>query len=194
MIMHLNIARIYNQYWSIISSTTDWNCLFSILHNVTTCDTFRAFLIDCYWWWSFSQLYLFCHTLSYQTRLWKIGDEVFCICRQLKTIVLPKSGPPYIKNSVLCFGNKLEVIGKEAFSNCVALSGRIQLPDSVQHIDDCDFLFCHQLEHVTLPNSLRQINDYTFFNCKGLRTVDIPDSVISIGCQAFKVLFTPNIH
>ncbi len=89
----------------------------------------------------------------------------------LKTIILPES---------------IKSIGDYAFTNCLNLSGTLEIPASVTDtIGRQAFSYCSQLTGLKLSGS-KFIAQSAFQGCSGLTgTVIIPDSVVSIQAWAF---------
>ena len=82
-------------------------------------------------------------------------------------------------------GNCVTIIGNDAFSNQVYLSGSLTLPNSVITIGDSAFSKCDGLSALTLNNGLQTIGEKSFTYCTGFTSIVIPDTVTSIGLQAF---------
>ena len=98
-------------------------------------------------------------------------------------------------------------IGKEAFSNCHALTSvtlpnsvtdirfhgfqgsenlaSIDLPDNLTTIGGAAFYGCHALTDVTIPDSVTTMEDSVFANCGNLTNVVIGKNVKSIDYQTF---------
>ena len=77
-----------------------------------------------------------------------IPNELFCDCRQIVSIKLPKS---------------LTRIGGLAFSGCSCLTS-ITIPNSVTNIGDGAFQGCSSLTSITIPNSVTNIGASVFSN------------------------------
>ena len=89
----------------------------------------------------------------------------------LQTILLPKS---------------IKSIGEFAFTNCLNLTGTLEIPASVTDtIGRQAFSYCSQLTGLKL-SGVQYIDQFAFYNCSALSgTLTIPESVISIQAQAF---------
>ncbi len=98
-----------------------------------------------------------------------IGDDVFCFCTNLTSIVIPDS---------------VKSIGNGAFWCCESLIS-ITMPDSVKSIDEYAFYGCESLISITLPNGVTSICEGTFGDCYSLTSITIPDSVTVIDYGAF---------
>ncbi len=71
-----------------------------------------------------------------------IGDDAFCQCDKLVSVVIPES---------------VEVIGAEAFYGCSSLES-ITIPDLVTDIMDCAFAYCTNLSEVYIGGSVKYIS------------------------------------
>jgi len=83
----------------------------------------------------------------------------------------------------LCEG--LEVIGGEAFRDCISLK-RITIQSSVRSIGSLAFGGCEGLVEVKLCEGLEKIGDYAFFDCVSLRNIAIPPACRVVGVYAFE--------
>lgn len=72
-------------------------------------------------------------------------------------------------------GVTVRVIGKSAFSNCKVLN-MVNIPDTVNRIEEFAFENCTNLEVVYFPNNEFCIGDYAFRGCKKLIAVTYADS------------------
>ena len=79
----------------------------------------------------------------------------------------------------------LQVIGDEAFSNCMALQ-HLSVPSSVTKLGKYAFWGCIRLTVVRLHDGLEVIEACAFRNCMALQQVTIPPSVTKLGESAFK--------
>ncbi|MCQ2261364.1 MAG: fibronectin type III domain-containing protein, partial [Bacteroidales bacterium] len=80
--------------------------------------------------------------------------------------------------------HSVNVIDNSAFSGCINLTS-VTIPDSVTAIGDNAFYGCSGLTSITIPNSVTSIGNSAFSYCSGLADVNIPNSVTSIGSSAF---------
>ena len=80
--------------------------------------------------------------------------------------------------------NSVTSIGEHAFGGCSNLTSVI-IPNSVTSIGNYAFSGCTGLTSVTIPNSITTIADHAFKDCRNLTSVIIPDSVTWIGKYAF---------
>lgn len=75
-------------------------------------------------------------------------------------------------------------IAEWAFLGCEGLVS-IDIPNSVQYIDNYAFNECYNLTSIDLPNSVTNIGDAAFQYCIGLTSLSIGKSVNTIGSDAF---------
>ena len=61
----------------------------------------------------------------------------------------------------------------------------VEMPNTVEYIDDGAFLDCSRLENISLSNKIVTIGKICFEGCSMLKEIDIPDSVVSMGDNAF---------
>ena len=80
-------------------------------------------------------------------------------------------------------------IGDYAFFSDVAFLKTLQFADSVVEVGRKLFEECTSLEHVTLSKNLKAIPECMFTKCVSLTSIDLPDSIITIGEQAFCILY-----
>ena len=81
--------------------------------------------------------------------------------------------------------NRLESIGSEAFSGCVALSDKIILPETVTSIGISAFENCKSMSAISLSIGLTSIGNSAFKNCISLREIYMPNTITSIGSEAY---------
>ena len=84
------------------------------------------------------------------------------------------------RNGLIPMGTK--IISKNVFYATDVAS--IEIPKSVEEIEDNAFRGCKKLKSVKFNEGLKKIGSSTF-ECSGLETVDIPSSVEHIGDSAF---------
>ena len=102
----------------------------------------------------------------------KISDQAFYQCNELTSIEIPDT---------------VTTIGKYAFMSSGLTT--IDLPLSVNEIQESGFDGCHNLVSVNLGN-VQTIGVYAFWQAQSLQTLVIPDTVTSIGPQSFTNLFS----
>ena len=79
----------------------------------------------------------------------------------------------------------VEVINDDTFSWCSHLVS-VKLHDGLKKIGDDAFLECISLRSINLPSTLVRIGDTAFSGCRNLQQLVIPDSVRVIGEDAFE--------
>ena len=82
-------------------------------------------------------------------------------------------------------GKSVTEIGAGAFSDCSKLK-TVNMPDTIQYIDNNAFQFCGKLEQVKLSKELRVIEPNAFRGCAKLKKVRLPKKLWSIGSRAFQ--------
>jgi len=68
------------------------------------------------------------------------------------------------------FGKKTKIIGTNAFSGCTSLIN-IELPETVEQIQDGAFSECSRLKRIVLPKNLKEIDIYALERCPALETI-----------------------
>lgn len=79
--------------------------------------------------------------------------------------------------------DSIESIQNNAFYGCTALSS-ISLSASLNTIGNSVFRDCSSLLSIVIPEAVTVINDYTFYNCSALTSITLPNSIQSIGMCA----------
>ncbi len=87
-------------------------------------------------------------------------------------------------SGVIDIPNTVKIIGLAAFSGCTQLNS-VTIPNEVVELGDYAFWGCTALRSVTLSNRITEIKNYTFSGCSALSEITIPNSVIRIGDYAF---------
>lgn len=100
-----------------------------------------------------------------------IGESVFAVCSQLKTVTIP---------------NTITYIGSRAFNNCIALKN-ISFPDSITAISLAVLGGCSALTSFTIPNNVKTIGSSAFYGCEALTSLTIPSKVSSINSAALQI-------
>ena len=112
-------------------------------------------------------------------------NSSFEMFKNLKEVVIPSSvtsiGPNSFNNCWSLMNvsfldpPSLRIIGIMAFSNCVSLT-EIQLPSSLESIEDGAFKDCSSLKQISIPSSVKSIKEKCFFNCLSLCKIVFSDS------------------
>lgn len=99
----------------------------------------------------------------------KIADNCFAAHEELVSVSMPDT---------------ITDIGKEAFTNCIALE-QVKASSNLEVIGDSAFFGCEALTELSLPEGLKKIEDEAFSNCFALKELEIPSTVEFIGDEAF---------
>lgn len=78
----------------------------------------------------------------------------------------------------------ITAIGTAAFSGLVNLK-EVQLPDSLECIDDWAFAFCLSLEKVNFPANLKYINPEIAFGGTRLKSIVLPENIVYFDDDTF---------
>ena len=97
-----------------------------------------------------------------------IPSNAFVGCNGFQKITIPNTVTK-IGNRALC-GTGLDVV---------------ELPDSVEYIEEGAFLFCRSMTKIKLPKNLKIIGESAFSGCVTLHSIFIPEGVEYIGEGAF---------
>ena len=81
-------------------------------------------------------------------------------------------------------GYPVRVIGPWAFAYCRNLT-KVNIPDSVETIEDCAFASCSRMESVQFGAHVATIGGGAFLYCTSLKEVALPASVATLGASAF---------
>ncbi len=157
----------------------------------------------------------------------EIGESAFFDCDNLKEFAVAEDSETYYAKDGVLFRKKdnclmayppalpatsyvvpdgVKELYYAAFGKCTNLQ-EIQLPDSLQYIDDwvfaydtfssisipdsvveiCDYAFayCENVTEWTLPSELTYIGNAAFANCTGMTEVVLPTELTAIGQAAF---------
>lgn len=92
--------------------------------------------------------------------------------------------------------NSLQKIDNEAFYGCRSLK-EISLPEGLTDIGDCAFMDCVQIERLVLPEGLKRLGGSAFAYCHALTEVTIPEGVTFMSqtfsyCTSLRTLNLPN--
>ena len=134
--------------------------------------------------------------VRFSKNLATMGKSAFCDCLNLKNVTLPSSlvEVPYgafMASAVesVVFEEGIKVIGEHAFYGTALLS--VDLPASVQTVEDGAFGDCIGLQSVTLREGLISVGNYAFGGrgastpCNKLTQIVIPNTVTNITQDAF---------
>lgn len=103
-----------------------------------------------------------------------IGKEAFFYCIRLKSLELPQN---------------LTVISDRCFAYCTSLfsaqNNILNIPDSVEKIEDCAFYGCQAIYSLNLGKGLKSIGVDAFNTCCKFTSLTIPSNVKEIGEGAF---------
>jgi hypothetical protein len=93
-----------------------------------------------------------------------------------------------VENVVLTPGCGIKRIKWSAFERCAELK-RIDLPDSINEIEDWAFGYCYSLEEINIPASVLEISNDSFEFCTRLRKITFGNNsrLGRIGCGAFRM-------
>jgi hypothetical protein len=83
------------------------------------------------------------------------------------------------------FSEGLEVIGRDAFRNCVNFTTIYKLPSTLRKIHKGAFKCCWNLDSIEFPEGLQVIGDSAFAECSYFRRIKIPSAHVVIGELAF---------
>lgn len=61
----------------------------------------------------------------------------------------------------------------------------VDIPSTIEHIEDRAFEHCHNLTSVVLPQSVKTIDDFAFYTCENLQRCVLPASLLRIGVGVF---------
>lgn len=76
-------------------------------------------------------------------------------------------------------------VGAKAFAGCSRLTS-IELPSSLESIEDYAIQGCDSLEFISFPTSLKSIGNAAFYRCMSLSEIYIPAAVDTINPSAFR--------
>ncbi len=89
-----------------------------------------------------------------------IGGGAFGCCSELTSVVIP---------------NSVTYIGSHAFDFCSFKT--INIPGSVECIEDCTFQYCRSLTTVKMGEGVKVIKEGAFRHCTSLESISLPDSL-----------------
>jgi hypothetical protein len=83
------------------------------------------------------------------------------------------------------FSEGLEVIGRDAFSDCTELKSINKLPSTLKEVGDGAFNNCESLDFIDFPEGLQVIGEDAFRCCRALKRIKIPSAHLVIRESAF---------
>ena len=95
----------------------------------------------------------------------EIGNYAFRYCADLETVTIAS-------------GSELEIIRTGAFQECNRLAS-INLPDSVERIEQNAFRNCKYLTSITLPQELEYLGSHAFAECERLSKITVNSEYIT---------------
>ena len=152
--------------------------------------------------------YKFLHTITIPASVDEISSRAFyrweCGGNELEEIIVDNNNTKYksingilydydVKTLICCpssykgevnIPNTVETIEEGAFHICLELTN-VKFPDNLKIIKNSAFAFCIKLTNVTLPDNLRAIKERAFWGCSGLTSITIPNSVTEFDPRAF---------
>ena len=132
-------------------------------------------------------------SVQFPSTIQSIGESAFLSCQNLKSITLPDS---------------IIEIGAGSFDNCNNLSdvklplglssiemssfGRcaiqyIEIPSSVEKIENAAFARCKRLKQVVILGEVKEIGGGAFYGCSALNLIRLPQGIEFIGRGAFEL-------
>lgn len=133
----------------------------------------------------------------------RIGNRAFYGCFNLPSIEIPSSvtsidkeafiGCAYLTSIKVADGNTVydsrgncNALIETASNTLIAGCENTVIPDGIQSINDCAFMYCVRLASINIPSSVTSIGKEAFFYCIGLTSIDLPNSVTYVGKDAFE--------
>jgi hypothetical protein len=141
------------------------------------------------------------------------GENLFCGCDQLESIVVEDGNPNYdsregcnavietSKNTLVCGCKTTTIPASVTEISWEGLKGvaftSFVIPETVTAIDYNAFEGCRFLKEITILSPLKKIEDDTFLNCTALETITLCAGIKKIepsafkGCTAIKTINVP---
>ena len=148
----------------------------------------------------------FTKKISLPEGIFKIEEETFKECTELKSIYLPESISVIGEDAFYCCRSLVEIyispsvteISKGAFGECASLE-KVYIKDvahwcTIRFYNECSnpLFYAHNLylngevcTNLDIPNLVTNISDRCFFGCKCIESINIPPSVEIVGNYAF---------
>ena len=104
------------------------------------------------------------------------------MCESLRNITVNSANEYYSADDYMLYNKDKSIV----YVCCkVGIPTVIELPDTVETIEDHAFYSCKTLEEIILPEKLETINSDAFYSCEALRSIELPSGLKSIGSTAF---------
>lgn len=121
----------------------------------------------------------------------KIGECAMYLCKNLKSVEFPDGA--VLDKSVCCSCPSLSKVKLPNDLNKIYASSfyytaltELELPDSIEEIEESAFKECDKLKKIKLPKHLKIVGDNAFENCISLEEIEFPNEVVLIGNEALK--------
>ena len=123
-----------------------------------------------------------------------INDGAFVDCKKLTTINIPDSllfiGKDAFENTSIhenldLSKTKIKEVSDYAFSSTNIK--KVKLPNTLEKIEDCAFMFCKNLDSIVIPNTVKSIEYRAFIGCEKLKSIAFGNHLEEIGPQAFSM-------
>ena len=137
--------------------------------------------------------YIFAYTKSLQTITWgsrvsRIGDSAFYMCSNLDVMPLPKSlselGTLSIAGTAITEVVITSMLSSSGLKGCEQLT-TVSFAEDITSIKQSMFEGCVSLSHVIIPQNITSIQPYAFCGCINLKEITIPSSVQTLGEYSF---------
>ena len=115
-----------------------------------------------------------------------VGAGIAQSCENLTAIRVDPANTAYSSDANGILYNKDKTVLMEAPA---AVSGVIQIPESVKQIVDYAFIYCGEMTGIILPEGLETIGRDAFFECAALEEIRLPDSLQTLGDGALSFCY-----
>lgn len=112
-------------------------------------------------------------------------DLVEVVLPQNQTVIRAHMFNKCKKLSSIDLPDSVEIIEEGAFSYCESLDSNLVLPQNLTTIEKKAFLGCTSLTEVQFDDNLEEIGDFAFDSCSSLTKVILPEKVEHIGKSCF---------
>lgn len=122
-----------------------------------------------------------------------INLDAFSECTSLESIQVAENNAFYSSKDGMLFNKKQT----EILYCPVAITGTIEIPDTVTKIGEETFCDCKKIEQVILGANVEEISEAAFYRCSNLKSIELPNGLKTIGrdafssCQSLKELTIP---